>query len=179
MLGAATAGVVLAGLSSSDAEANTATITRPKRGDQLVYANGEREGTPVTPDSLTEDSELTFAWAQDPQSGVVRKASRLNLILLVRLDPATLDAETRARSADGIVAYSAICTHEQCPVSEWNKERGVLHCPCHGSEFNPAQGAQVVGGPAPRVLPALPIGLQDGTLVVTGSFTSRVGATRI
>jgi len=33
----------------------------------------------------------------------------------------------------------------------------------------------IVSGPAPRVLPALPLKIVDGTLVVARPFTSRVG----
>jgi len=35
----------------------------------------------------------------------------------------------------------------------------------------------VMGGPAPRRLPALPVKVVDGQLVVAGVFTGRVGAT--
>ena len=44
----------------------------------------------------------------DPATGVARDGSRLNQVILIRLDPATLDADTAARAADGIVAYSGI-----------------------------------------------------------------------
>jgi Rieske Fe-S protein len=170
--------VALAGLGVGEAAADAAANTRPKIGDRFVHAYGDKEGEPLLVDDLTLGGPQILAWAQDPQSETVRKGSRLNLLLLVRLDPTNLQEQTRARSVDGIVAYSAICTHEQCPVAHWSKEKDALHCPCHASEFDPARGGQVVGGPAPRPLPALPIGLKDGALVVTGNFTSRVGGVR-
>jgi Rieske Fe-S protein len=52
------------------------------------------------------------------------------------------------------VAYSAVCTHQQCTVAYRN---GQLACPCHGSVFDPANRAQVVTGPAPRPLPEIPV----------------------
>lgn len=52
----------------------------------------------------------------------------------------------------------------------------MLKCPCHNSEFDPRQGAQVVFGPAPRRLAALPLAISDGTLVVAASFVGKVGA---
>ncbi|MDO9707654.1 QcrA and Rieske domain-containing protein [Paracraurococcus lichenis] len=177
LLGATTAGVVLAGLRDAAAQADPATA-RPKHGDHLIHAYGEKEGQPLQPDDLAVGGPQVLAWAKDPASGTVRSGSRLNLVLLIRMDPATLQDQTRARAADGIVAYSAICTHEQCPVADFKKEKDALHCPCHGSEFDPAKGGVVVGGPAPRALPALPVGLKDGTLVVAGNFTSRVGGVR-
>ena len=37
-----------------------------------------------------------MAWPMDPVGNVVRNGSRLNKVLLVRLDPAVLDAQTAA-----------------------------------------------------------------------------------
>ncbi|WP_143199949.1 Rieske (2Fe-2S) protein, partial [Bradyrhizobium sp. NAS80.1] len=86
---------------------------------------------------------------------------------------------TQSHAVDGIVAYSAICAHAACPVSEWVKaEQGnktVLKCPCHNSEYDPGQNAEVVFGPAPRRLAALPLAITDGALVVAGSFIGKVG----
>jgi cytochrome b6-f complex iron-sulfur subunit len=57
------------------------------------------------------------------------------------------------------VAYSAICTHQGCTVAYNN---GQLACPCHGSVFDPANGAQVVAGPAQRPLPEIPVEVRGG-----------------
>jgi len=103
----------------------------------------------------------------------------LNEILVVRLDPAELDDETRSRSADGIIAYSAICTHAGCPVTAWVKgaagDKDVCKCVCHNSEFDPRQGAQVVFGPALRRLAALPLATVGGSLTVAAAFVGKVG----
>jgi Rieske Fe-S protein len=53
----------------------------------------------------------------------------------------------------------------------------LLWCPCHNSEFDPRNGADVVFGPAPRPLPALPLKIADDTLVAAGTFLGRVGHT--
>jgi Rieske Fe-S protein len=60
------------------------------------------------------------------------------------------------------VAYSAVCTHQGCTVAYNN---GQLACPCHGSVFDPANGAAVVNGPAQRPLPELPVKVQGGEVV--------------
>jgi len=60
------------------------------------------------------------------------------------------------------VAYSAICTHQGCKVAY---QGGKLACPCHGSVFDPAKGAEVVAGPAPRPLPEIPVKVQGGEVV--------------
>ena len=55
-------------------------------------------------------------------------------------------------------AYSAVCTHQGCDVA-YNEEEGTLDCPCHGSVFDPANGASVESGPAGQPLPEIPVEL--------------------
>jgi Rieske Fe-S protein len=113
--------------------------------------------------------------AMEPINRAVRSGSRLNQILLLRLAPDKLTAETRARAADGVVAYTSICTHTGCDVDTWLAAEQLLSCPCHDSMFDPKDGARVVDGPAPRVLPALPLKIVDGNLVVAKPFTAPIG----
>lgn len=61
-------------------------------------------------------------------------------------------------------AYSAVCTHQGCTVA-YSQEGGSLNCPCHGSAFDPAQGAEVQAGPAPKPLPEIPVQVRDGAVV--------------
>jgi rieske iron-sulfur protein len=145
---------------------------RPQKGDLLVLPEGECAGTVIEPSDLQLGGPPVQAWPRDPSTSVVRKGSRLNEILVIRLDFKELDDDMRSRSADDIVAYSIICTHAGCPVSEWVKaEEGdnrVFKCPCHNSEFNPRESAQVVFGLAPRRLAALPKHITDGSLTIAG-----------
>jgi len=60
------------------------------------------------------------------------------------------------------VAYSAVCTHQGCTVAY---QGGELACPCHGSVYDPAHGAAVVAGPAPRPLPEVPVKVEGGEVV--------------
>lgn len=59
------------------------------------------------------------------------------------------------------VAYSAVCTHRGCAVAY---DDGSLACPCHGSVFDPANGAAVVSGPATAPLAEIPLTERDGSI---------------
>lgn len=67
-----------------------------------------------------------------------------------------------------IVAYSAICAHQLAyptrqisfisyrnEPSERNKHAQVIHCCAEHSQYDPAEGARVVAGPAPQPLAAI------------------------
>ncbi|MEK9282958.1 Rieske 2Fe-2S domain-containing protein [Bradyrhizobium sp. ISRA442] len=152
---------------------------RPQKGDLLVFSEGDQEGKVITSADLPRGGPPVHAWPKDPKTSVVRSGSRLNEILIIRLDPAELDDQIKARAVDGIIAYSAICTHAGCPVTAWVKsdvgDKEVFKCMCHNSEYDPRAGAQVVFGPAPRRLAALPLALADGSLSVAGNFIGKVG----
>jgi len=60
------------------------------------------------------------------------------------------------------VAYSAVCTHQACTVAY---QKGQLACPCHGSVFDPANGAEVVNGPAQRPLEEIPVKVKGGQVL--------------
>jgi Rieske Fe-S protein len=62
-------------------------------------------------------------------------------------------------------AYSAVCTHAGCLVSQ--VQDGEIICPCHGSTFAVATGAPD-GGPAPSPLSALTATVQGDSVVVAG-----------
>src|SRR6266404_3007355 len=79
---------------------------RPQKADVLVFSEGDRAGEVIKPQDLQVGGPPVRAWPKDPKTSVVRKGSRLNEVLVVRLDPAELDEETRSRAAGGVVAYS-------------------------------------------------------------------------
>jgi Rieske Fe-S protein len=147
---------------------------RPKEGDLLVSSQSESP-VPLQPKDIPSGGPPLVAWPMDHVGNLVRKGSRLNKVLLLRLDPATLVGITQERAADGVVAYSAICPHAGCDVDAWVDDQKTLECSCHYSRYNPRNGAVVVDGPAPRALPALPLKIVDGNLAVAKPFTARVG----
>src|SRR5262245_16921527 len=105
------AGVVFCAPRHSAAQSGDPRAQRPQAGARFVFAGGERKGQVIALEDLTAGTPPLLAYPADPASNVVRDGSRLNQILLVRLAPGELDEETRAKSADGVVAFSGVCTH--------------------------------------------------------------------
>ncbi len=143
-------------------------------GDVLVYAEGGNAGASIMASSMKAgDAVLAYP------SG--KSSNPANLVQLIKLDEAAFKPPTDISLTDkGFAAYSAICTHLGCTVS-WTRnaespDASVTECHCHGSIFNPAQGAKVMGGPAP--IPLSQIGVKvghDGTLAFTSDFIGPIG----
>jgi cytochrome b6-f complex iron-sulfur subunit len=62
-----------------------------------------------------------------------------------------------------IHAVNALCTHQQCLVN-WQKDKSVFVCPCHGSTFAP--DGKYLQGPAKNALQTFPTKIQDGAVWV-------------
>lgn len=155
--------------------AQPANRMRPQRGDQIVFDGGDMAGQLVSPENLGLNAQPVAALARDPSSSEIRDGSRLNRLMVMRVDPTTLSAPTLSNAADGIIAYSAICTHTGCDITNWKADELRMACPCHESEFDVRDNGNVVGGPAPRPLAMLPLTIEDGELRVAGDFKGRVG----
>lgn len=143
-------------------------------GDLLVYAKGARQGSVLQASAFkVGDSVLAY-----PKGKTTNPA---NIVRLIRLKESEFASPTHTGlTSQGFVAYSAICTHLGCIV-DWKEilshpTSSYLECPCHDSIFNPAQGAKVMGGPAP--VPLAQIGVKvskTGELVFTSGFTGPIG----
>ena len=106
-------------------------------------------------------------------------------VVLVRLPTSALKlpAELQGYDADGVVAYSKICTHAGCAIAMYRvptfaptEPSPALVCPCHYSTFDPATGGSVTFGPAGRPLPMLPLFVDArGFLRAKGNFNDAVG----
>jgi rieske iron-sulfur protein len=133
-------------------------------GVALVDAAGER----ITEDYLGVGEHVTVF--PEPRPGIGDAPT-----LLVRFEEGAYgDAVQSEYTVGGYAAFSKVCTHAGCMVSD--RDGDVLVCPCHSGRFDPLAGASVVGGPPPRALPQLPITLaSDGYLVATADFQGAVG----
>lgn len=96
-------------------------------------------------DAIAQESEVEPGGAMEFTEGG-------DAAVLVRLD------------GGDFVAYSAVCTHQQCEVA-YNEDEGTLDCPCHNSVFDPADGARPSSGPAEEPLSEIPVEVRDGRVV--------------
>ena len=180
VLGLALAPLLVGVAWADDDAAKTETDTArapPQPDDRFVFLTGPNRGQVVRVDNLPIGGPQIQVYPVT-LDGTLRNETPLNLVILARFDPADLSEETRAQAAEGVVAYSAVCTHQACPVNAWSKERNAFVCSCHGAVYDPRNGAAVIDGPAPRPLPSLRLKIVDGAVTVASGFSSRVGRTR-
>jgi rieske iron-sulfur protein len=161
---AAAASVAVPALAGPD----PAAAAPPQAGDLFAFSAGDHRGGIVSPADLSPGGPPLLVWPVEPHRSLMRDGSRLNQVLLLRLVP-------DGAASEGIVAFSAICTHAGCGVSQWKAAERHFLCPCHLSEYDPQKGAAVVAGPAPRPLPALPVEIADGAVRVVSGFTAPIG----
>ena len=145
------------------------------RGRRLVT----EDGTPYKASDIEEkDFYTAFAEGAD-------KEEMGSSLVVVRLPKTSLKLppELQGYDADGIVAYSKICTHAGCAIAMYrvptfpvDEPHPALVCPCHYSTFDPATGGTVQFGPAGRPLPMLPLMIDGkGYLRAKGNFNGAVG----
>lgn len=170
-------GAVLAGGNAAGA-ASPDKMT-PQPGDRIQIIKGALKDQAVKPDLLEIGSKPFEAFPVDPEGNVLRRGNRLNRMLVLRLDPNEMDEETRSRSVDGVLVYSALCTHRACTIKSWMAEERHLRCHCHLSQFAALSGGSVKDGPAKRQLPMVPLALDDeGFVIATDGFSGKVGAAK-
>lgn len=64
---------------------------------------------------------------------------------------------------DTLIAVSARCTHSGCTV-DWNGDRGLFICPCHGAQF--ATDGTPQAGPARNSLTRYEAKIEDDQILV-------------
>ena len=106
----------------------------------------------------------------DPAQGVIRLTKAQSAALLASegsllVKPKGLrDKILVVHHTDGTLhAVSATCTHMGCTV-DYNKDKGYMVCPCHGSEF--AWDGKVLHGPANRPLKQYTVTTDNGQVLI-------------
>lgn len=123
---------------------------------QTGVNTGTNTGTQSTPGASGGSSSAIAQVSQVPNNSAVTFTIPSNG------DPGVL---VRLNSGK-FVCYDATCTHAGCPVS-FDSGSGLLICPCHGAEFDPANGANPVAGPAPSPLTSVAINVNNTTGAIT------------
>jgi ubiquinol-cytochrome c reductase iron-sulfur subunit len=149
-----------------------------RRGRRLVDENGK-------PYRTSDISEKNFYLAFPEGTNDQEKEQMAASLVVIRLPPKELrlPPHLKGYDANGILAYSRICTHAGCaitlyraPLFQPDEPRPALVCPCHYSTFDPATGGTVTFGPAGRDLPLLPVYKDSkGYLRAKGNFDGPVG----
>jgi len=75
----------------------------------------------------------------------------------------SLEVVVTQPTAGRFVGLTAVCTHTGCIVDK--VVDGLIECPCHGSRYR--LDGTVASGPAPRALPARPVTVVDGSIVLS------------
>jgi quinol---cytochrome c reductase iron-sulfur subunit len=149
-----------------------------RRGRRLVDESGR-------PYKASEIEEKDFYLAFPEGTNNEEKEQMAASLVVIRLPPDQLDLPPNLEGydANGILAYSRICTHAGCaitlyraPLFQPDEPKPALVCPCHYSTFDPATGGTVTFGPAGRSLPLLPVYVDSrGYLRAKGNFDGPVG----
>ncbi|GAB2459837.1 ubiquinol-cytochrome c reductase iron-sulfur subunit [Conyzicola lurida] len=135
-------------------------------------------GTPIKASDVTYGSAFHVIpeGLNDSEHRLEEKAKASVLVMRLRPEDLNEVEDRKTWSYQGIVAYSKICTHVGCPVALYEQQTHNLLCPCHQSQFDVANHAEVIFGPAKRALPQLPIAIDDeGYLIAQSDFLEPVG----
>ena len=141
----------------------------------LVDADAEADFKPLRPTDLALGKPL-LVYPFDVKTGTPKNQSRANKLVVIRLPEDQMETATKGRSASGVLAYSALCTHQACDVKTWIAKEKVLVCFCHASKFDLLDGAKVVDGPASRPLPSFSLKLDGEFLAIAPSSPANQGS---
>jgi rieske iron-sulfur protein len=153
--------------------AQATPVRKPEVGDKLAFMLGDRKDQEVKPDDVQVGAEPVLAYPLSPDGKVL--LAKANLLTVVRLTPDQLKPSSAKNAADGIVAFSSLCTHYGCPITTLHPDKTKIVCNCHGSIFDATDRGAVAQGPATRRLAMLPLTLTDGAIVVAGKFDGPLG----
>ncbi len=151
-VGAASASVAACGGSSSGGSSGNSG------GNSGGGSNGQAKNQASSGGNSKDQAK-----SQAPSGGAaVAKESEVAVGSAVKFKDGGKDAVLVHLEDGDFVAYSAVCTHAGCTVAYKNAQ---LACPCHGSIFDPANGAEVVSGPAQTPLTEIPVEVRNGEVL--------------
>jgi Rieske Fe-S protein len=151
----------------------------PQIGDVFVFASGPKKGSVVMVDDVVLDANPLSVVAKDP-NGAVREGDNFTA-LLYRVAKDKVPADMAADTVGGLMAYSAMCTHQGCVMTDLHKPIDAVDhafgfiCPCHDAIFDPLQEGKNTGGATSATLAYFPIKSDGGKIVISGLPSAHVG----
>jgi len=135
----------------------------------LAFLNGLIVGIPSLRSVIRSSPPPKTGWSEVGDVTALTENTPVKMNFVTQSEDAYLRG-TAVRSVwvikgpqGAFTVFSPVCTHLGCYFT-WNDQSGHFECPCHGSVFSMA--GQVLGGPAPRPLDALPTKVENGRLSV-------------
>jgi ubiquinol-cytochrome c reductase iron-sulfur subunit len=147
-----------------------------RRGVRMV----DEKGTPY----LASEIELGSWYTALPEGADPEDLGSGLIVVRLPHEYIHLPADRRDWAPEGILAFSKICPHAGCAVSEYRYplypntpgQQPAFTCPCHYSTFLPGRGGELIFGPAGRELPQLPVMVDsEGHLAAAGPFREDIG----
>jgi thiosulfate dehydrogenase [quinone] large subunit len=138
------------------------TILHDSENSQAANVQAASVGTSTTGSAQTSTTTGAQAATVITHVSAVPQNSSFDFTIPATGDPGILIH----LSNDQFVAYDAVCTHAGCQVG-YDTISQHLVCPCHGAEFDPAQNAAVLQGPAPTPLTPVMISINSTTGAIT------------
>lgn len=128
---------------------------------ESAVASSAASAAPVPPGPTSGAPSAAASGAASAASGAIAAVADIPVGggLVLENEAVVLTQPT----AGDVKAFSAICTHQGCLVSEVVENEIV--CPCHGSRFSAVDGA-VITGPAQAPLASAGIVLDGGSVVL-------------
>jgi Rieske Fe-S protein len=168
-------GVSLAGLGGALAGCSTAAV--PYGASEAGAVPGQAPGAmPTSPAMATSGAMSSPGGAMQaspaPSHTAADKGAKAAGTVLGAASEIPVGGGTIYKAAKVVVtqpargqykAFSAVCTHVGCIMSE--VANGTIDCPCHGGQYKITDGA-VVAGPPPSPLPARPVKIVNGQVVL-------------
>lgn len=130
----------------------------------LVAACGSSGEAAASSSAPAAESSGAAASSAAPSSGAGAVASVSDIPVgggVVLVEPAVVITQP---TAGDVKAFTAICTHQGCLVSEVVDNEII--CPCHGSRFS-ATGGSVITGPATAPLTSAGVAIEGGSVVLS------------
>ena len=150
----------------------------PQVGDVFVFTDGPKKGNVATVADVVVDANPLTVMAKDPK-GAVRDGETFTA-LLYRVAKDKVPADMATDTVDGVMAFSAVCTHQGCMLSNIHQKSEAVNafgfiCPCHDAIFDPLQSGKNTGGATCATLAYFPIKSDGGKIVVSDLPSAHVG----